>query len=91
MNACKDCGTPIPDKHKVALCDTCTQRRNLALTEEVRGVVIGDCTSPYEFWSNDQTERLARGSFGSDREAVEWFRTNYPEWYAQGVEMRAYA
>lgn len=90
MNVCKDCGQPIPVMHRVRLCDNCTRLHNLALSEEVRGVVIGDCTSPYEFWTKDQREQLAKGSFASDSEAVGWFKANHPMWYAQGVEMRVY-
>jgi hypothetical protein len=90
MDTCKDCGQPIPVKHRVALCDNCTQRHNLALMEEVRGVVIGAVTSPYEFWSKDYSLQIAKGSFESDSDAVDWFRASHPAWYSQGVEMRAY-
>ena len=64
--------------------------------EDVRGVIIGGDTSPYEFWTEgptfycDHAHRIAKGHFGSDAEALAWFKANYPDYYAQGAEMRVF-
>ncbi len=56
--------------------------------EEVNGHIIGGDNSPYEFWNDEG--RFARGHFGSDDEAVEYVRDNYPEKYAAGFELRVF-
>jgi hypothetical protein len=74
------------------------KRRERMMTEEVRGVIIGGEYKTYKFF---KTVRIAgeqwqeqfahgRSAFDNDTEAEEWLRTNYPNEYAQGVEMRCY-
>jgi len=66
--------------------------------EEVNGIIIGGDTWPYEFWITYPTghalaglhDRVARGHFSSDGEAIDWFKANYPEQFAAGVEMRVF-
>jgi hypothetical protein len=68
-------------------------------TDDVDGIIIGEVTFPYEFWIDEPRpewvdrkgkRRVAKGSFGSDREAIDWFKVNYPGEYNQGVEMRVW-
>ena len=55
---------------------------------------VGGRGSDYEFWPYEKDAHLAKwtriayGNFSSGAEAVAWFRTEYPEWFARGVEMR---
>lgn len=59
--------------------------------EDVRGVVIGDVTATYEFWTrDDRPRRFARGAFPTDAHAEAWVREHHPEEYAAGVEMRVF-
>lgn len=59
--------------------------------DDVRGMVIGAVTAPYEFWTREgKPTRFARGSFASDAEAEAWVRECHPERYATGVEMRVF-
>jgi len=56
--------------------------------EDVRGFIIGEVTFPYEFWQGK--ERICRGSFENDEEAIAWFKENYPKEFKQGAEMRVF-
>jgi hypothetical protein len=67
--------------------------------EEVDGVIIGPITFPYEFWIDEPRpeyadrngkRRVTKGNFENDEQAVEWFKTNYPDEYKYGVEMRVW-
>lgn len=67
------------------------------MEETVRGIIIGQMTWRYEFWtvppefnSDLFPELVARHEFENDREAIAWFKKNYPDHYAKGVEMRCY-
>jgi hypothetical protein len=64
----------------------------LGLVENVNGIIIGDVTFPYEFWSKDGKEKIHHGKefFTGDEEAIAWFKANYPAEYAKGVEMRVF-
>lgn len=68
--------------------------------EEVNGVIVGGETNTYQFWH--KVRRLVDGviveepitrkmEFETDDEAIAWFRTNYPDAYTAGAEMRVYA
>jgi hypothetical protein len=60
-------------------------------TDDVRGIVIGAVTVPYEFWTRGEHPiRFDRGGFTSDADAEQWVREHYPEEYAAGVEMRVF-
>ena len=61
-------------------------------TEEVRGIVIGPMTAPYEFWTRatPPTRICKAGSFESDDDAVAWFKERYPDHFKAGVEMRVF-
>ena len=56
--------------------------------EEVTGQIVGDITTPYEFWNADG--RIDRGHFANDAEAVAWFQERHPVEFAAGVEMRVF-
>ena len=58
--------------------------------EDVNGIVIGDVLTRYEFWSTDNRTRIAQCSAKTDAEAEQWFRSEYPQHYANGVLMRVY-
>jgi hypothetical protein len=59
--------------------------------EEVNGVIVGDVTFPYEFWTTgEDAHRFDRSSFASDADAVEWLKKKHPDHYAMGVEMRVF-
>ncbi len=69
--------------------------------ESVRGTIIGDVTFPYQFWITEKlhpslpdrytvTRKVADRFFVNDKQAVEWFKENYPNEYKHGVEMRCF-
>lgn len=65
--------------------------------EVVRGIIIGEMTWPYEFWtepgkrtSDPLPHLIAKRHFENDREAVAWFKEHYPAEYKQGAEMRCF-
>lgn len=69
--------------------------------EDVSGIVIGELTSPYQFWIDEPrperqhktgvpTRLVYKGSFRNDEDAIAWFKENYPDEFKHGVEMRAY-
>lgn len=58
--------------------------------EEVNGTIIGGYSWPYEFWTRDGKDRIARGHFESDEEAVAWFQEKYPAEFKVGAEMRVF-
>lgn len=63
------------------------------LYEEVSGVIIGDVTFPYEFWTTGEEYgniRIDKNFFPNDETAIEWFKDKYPDHYKRGVEMRVY-
>jgi hypothetical protein len=62
----------------------------LGLVENVNGIIIGDVTFPYEFWTKDGKERIDRNFFVDDDDAVAWFKERHPEQFAAGVEMRVF-
>ncbi len=57
-------------------------------TDDVKGRIVGPMTYPYEFW-RDGT-RVAKEYFATDAEAIEWIKSEYPDDYNQGIEMRCY-
>ena len=62
-------------------------------TDDVNGVVIGDITFPYEFWTIHEPfgqHRIDRNFFQNDEEAIAWFKEKYPDYFKQGIEMRVY-
>jgi hypothetical protein len=61
--------------------------------ESVRGTVIGpvETRKRYKFYTQDGKPITYDWHFAhTDAEAVQWFKENYPEHYARGVEMRAW-
>lgn len=58
--------------------------------EEVNGIIVGGYAVKYEFWTRDGKQRIAREYCNSDADAVAWFKENYPDWFATGVEMRVF-
>lgn len=66
------------------------------MIEIVNGTVIGQKTFPYQFWTTRDNpkkilpERAGHLWFQSDKEAIDWLKREHPDWYATGVEMRAY-
>ena len=58
--------------------------------EEVNGIIIGDVTVPYQFWTMDGSECIDRSYFRDDDTAIAWFKERYPDWYAVGIDMRVY-
>ena len=56
--------------------------------ESVLGTVIGEITTPYQFWS--ESEMIAKGHFRDDKEAIEWFKANHHKQFSEGVEMRIF-
>ena len=64
-----------------------------AWTEVVRGTIIGPDAKRYRYKFYTEDGELIHYNFvhfNSDAEAVEWFKRNYPDHYARGVEMRAW-
>lgn len=60
------------------------------MIEQVDGTIIGEFTYPFEFWTRDGKRQIASGFFANDDEAIEHFKSHYPDWFRQGVEMRRY-
>lgn len=60
----------------------------LDFTDDVRGIVVGEMTFPYQFWKDGR--RLGRGHFASDAEAEAYCKEQFPEEYKTGIEMRAF-
>jgi len=52
-------------------------------------VIIGGYYSKYEFWT-DKKELVIRKYFESDNEAIEWFKTNYPAEFKEGLTMKVW-
>lgn len=96
MRKCRQCGGGADTDAQWCSkeCEKAWRWAAQAYTDEVRGVIIGGQDRTYEFWPKPEHERLAkwtwiaRGCFPNDEEAVAWFREQYPEWFARGVEMR---
>lgn len=57
-------------------------------TDDVSGIIIGQCKTPYEFWQDGN--RIAKGFFVDDTDAVEWFKDHFPHEFAIGAEMRVF-
>ncbi len=55
--------------------------------ETVRGTIIGQMTTRYEFWRG--STKLTECDFEHDHHAIAWFRTSHPGEFAKGAEMRA--
>jgi len=64
------------------------------MTEFVRGIIIGDITFPYEFWTEPDEDGyqhlVAKRGFANDDEAIAWVQAKYPKEYAVGLEMRVF-
>ncbi len=66
--------------------------------EVVNGTIIGDFSGwPYQFWTikpypplNLPPHKFAEKWFLNDDDAEQWVKENFPEQYAQGVEMRCF-
>ena len=58
--------------------------------ETVRGIIIGQITWPYEFWTTDGQHLIAKRHFENDREAVAWFKKHHGADYPQGADMRCF-
>ncbi len=69
-------------------------------TDDVRGIIIGGFTFPYEFWTEKKplgscgidilSVKIDKRHFLNDEDAVEWFKEKYPEEFKAGVEMRVF-
>jgi hypothetical protein len=67
-------------------------------TDDVRGIIIGGFTFPYEFWTEkkpwgcgiDIPIKIDKRHFSNDEDAIEWFKEKYPEEFKAGVEMRVF-
>jgi hypothetical protein len=74
--------------------ETMPKINDMRYYDDVRGTIIGDVTFPYEFWRKHPDfgwdEKIARGFFRDDDEAVSWFMVHYPEEYRAGAEMRVF-
>ena len=64
------------------------------MTEVVRGIIIGDVTFPYQFWTlpDEQGHQtlVAEGTFVNDKAAVWWVQRCYPIEYSHKLEMRVF-
>lgn len=58
--------------------------------ESVNGIVIGPMLSRYEFWTNDNQDRIALCWKETDAKAEQWFHETYPNEYDAGANMRCY-
>lgn len=58
--------------------------------EDVRGVIVGDMLTNYQFWTTDNQNCIARTSQEDAASATAWFHANYPEAWAAGALMRIY-
>jgi hypothetical protein len=58
--------------------------------DEVNGIVIGgDDYKKYGFYRNNK-QILNTRYFDNDSEAIEWLKTEHPDEFKKGVEMRVY-
>lgn len=92
---CANCGKTITTmRYNIDgkdFCSTCQRdvpRRPDPHIEHVTGMVFGRITAPYEFHCAGGA--IKRGYFGSDEEALEWFKQTYPVLYTNGAEMRVF-
>ena len=96
---CAKCGKEIVgERHHINGRDFCSQCGPTIprspcpgpWTETVRGYVIGgdDGLTQYAFWQNGR--KVAEVRKATDKQAVAWFKENFPAKFAQGAEMRAY-
>jgi len=64
------------------------------MEESVRGIIIGDVTFPYQFWTEPDEfgfqQPVAKGFFVNDEEAIAWIKAKYPDAFAAGLEMRVF-
>ena len=74
---CRSCALNVP-----------RQPRTNAWTETVRGTIIGGDYTRYEFHCSGGA--VKSGEFDNDQQAIEWFKTTYPQLYAAGAEMRVF-
>lgn len=96
VTCCRQCSAPLSGDSQwcSAECEKAWRWAAQADTDEARGVIVGGQDHGYEFWPYAEHAHLANwnviawGCFASDDEAIAWFKTNHPEWFARGVEMR---
>lgn len=58
--------------------------------DDVNGIIIGDVTFPYQFWTLDGKHRIDKGFFVNDAEAEAWVKEHYPAEYKAGIDMRCF-
>jgi hypothetical protein len=93
---CYICGAWLTDKYHIDGNDYCPKcARSIPRSripgpfdEEVRGTIIGAVTTRYQFWRDDH--KLTETDAEDDGAAIEWFKTNHPEQFKLGAEMRAF-
>lgn len=91
-----NCYPGISDEHPYPTMNTA--RRSMSQDsgywvgdEEVNGIIIGDVTFPYEFWSYGEFRECVGKTFArNDDEAIAWFKATYPAEFAAGAEMRVF-
>lgn len=75
-------------------CNACKppdNRRTRSVWDEfVNGTVIGQITTRFEFWTADNRSFISAIDEGDEESAKEWFKTQYPAEYKQGVRMRIF-
>ena len=62
------------------------------MTDNVNGIVIGpiETRTRYKFFRNSKQVIAGHHFFRTDREAIEWIKTNHPIDFKLGLEMRVY-
>lgn len=67
-------------------------------TDDVRGTVVGDQHTYYEFWTAKNSGyptyldpyKITSGYFCNDADAELWIKNHQPDLYLSGIEMRAF-
>jgi hypothetical protein len=90
---CSVCGKELGERFHINGRDYCREHRPSprpsVWDETVRGTIIGDMgDTHYQFWQDGR--KIAETDATCDGAAIRWFQENYPDQYAQGVEMRAF-